>query len=220
MVIRTEEEMEMDYLFDPYYNKEFYGKLTSLTKRRVLVLGASHYCDGCAQCSNCNGCKDKEGLSLTQQVIRDYLDSTKRYAWKRTHSRFYNAIIDGRSVDRSALVRSMVFYNYLQAIEGRSAGDSHPEKFHEFRDRDEKCFAQLMNDFKPEVILVWGRNVRNAFPWDLFKGKIVDGQYSQIYHSEFEGTAVDICFCAHPSSIRHFKKEIFSKVFRHLDILK
>lgn len=197
------------YLFQPYVGSE-YATEKSVLKRRLLVLGASHYGEDW---------DNRDGL-LTQRVIRDYLDPNcridrkkKYFTWKPTHSKFYKAIIGDRvGVAIPDLVRSIVFYNYLQAFEGTDPNDKHPEKFFqkEQRDKNEKCFERLLREQKPDVVIVWGSNVKNAFPWDLFlddSRKSCDKQFPSIYHCVLKGSPkmeVDVCFSAHPSCARRF----------------
>lgn len=225
--------MDGAYLFEPYVG-EFYGKSSSCLSRKVLILGASHYCDGCTgerkvtdfgEKTPCSGCDGR----FTKCVVADYLDPTKKvdrkkksYTWKATHSKFYNAMLDHRPVDRAVLVKSIAFYNYLQWIEGVSPDDKHPEKFwlSEFKDFNEKCFVKLMREIQPDVILVWGSNVRNNFPIDRFdKWMKADKKFGgRLCKAEFEERPVSVCFCVHPSG--RFRRAEHADVFNKLELFK
>lgn len=205
-----------EYKFRPYVGPK-YGTAQSVLKKRLLVLGASHYCDGCTglrektnygeqiPCSGCNG-------EMTLRVIRDYFNPGKRSKWKSTHTKFYKTIVGDREIQIQGVVKSLIFYNYLQAIEGVSQGDKHPEKFYqkEIKERNEKCLERLLRELKPEVIIVWGANVRNAFPWELFSAesrKNRDKQFPAIFHCTLKGECpmnIDVCFSVHPSARKWF----------------
>ena len=200
--------MNEEYRFRPYVGPK-YGTEESVLRRRLLVLGASHY----------GVDADNHDGNLTQVVISHYLDPNRRvnrknknYTWKPTHTRFYKAIIGDRCVGIDAVVKSVVFYNYLQTFEGVGPEDKHPEKFFqkEIKEKNEKCFERLLRELKPEVIIVWGANVRNAFPWELFSAESrqnCDKQFPSICHCTLKGECsmdIDVCFSAHPSSPKWF----------------
>ena len=207
------------YLFFPYVGPK-YGTAQSVLKKRLLVLGASHYCDGCTgsrektnygeqiPCSGCNG-------EMTLRVIRDYFNPEKKAKWKSTHTKFYKTIVGDRDISIQGIVESLIFYNYLQAIEGVSQGDKHPEKFSqkEIKEKNEKCFEKLLREQAPEVIIVWGANVKNAFPWELFSiesRKAYDKQFPAIYHCTLKGGCsmdMDVCFSVHPSARKWFYRQ-------------
>ena len=202
--------MNEEYTFRPYVGPK-YGTEESVLMRRLLVLGASHY----------GVDADNHDGNLTQVVISHYLDPNRRVnrktgelTWKPTHTRFYKAIIDDKCVGIDAVVKSVVFYNYLQEFEGIDAGDKHPEKFSqkEIKEKNEKCFEMLLREIKPEVIIVWGANVKSVFPWELFSiesRKNCDKQFPAIYHCIFNGECtidIDVCFSTHPSAPRFYRQ--------------
>ena len=170
--------MDNDRFFDPWVGTS-YGD--GLFDRKVMVVGASHYCgDGCRDCGD--PAAHPECRGFTQQVVSDYLDDA--YSgdsdWKRTFSTFVNSVFgrDASADERESFFDSVVFANYLQRSEGRDAVEKHGEWFND--NQHLRAFLALVDEYHPDVVVIWGSRVWNAIPWDLGDGeadRVADGIY-------------------------------------------
>jgi len=170
--------MDNDRFFDPWVGTS-YGD--GLFDRKVMVVGASHYCgDGCRDCGD--PAAHPECRGFTQQVVSDYLDDA--YSgdsdWKRTFSTFVNSVFgrDASADERELFFDSVVFANYLQCAEGRDSDEKHDGLFED--ERHLRAFLALVDEFRPDVVVVWGSRVWNAIPWDFGDGEadcVADGVY-------------------------------------------
>jgi len=151
--------------FDPWVGKN-YGKAGS---RRILVVGASHYCGDCSSCGSAEQYADCRWF--TQEIVSQYLDPSDHKRWMRTYSVFTNSIFGhGASQEECEYFWSrIVFMNYLQRAEGADANEKHSEWF------GEKChfksFCSVVKRCRPEVVIVWGERVWNAIIWHLKDNK-------------------------------------------------
>lgn len=233
----------IDFRFFPYVGSR-YGREDAFFKKRLLILGASHYCDGClattqgentrwGELLSCNGCDGK----FTKKVLHDYLydslyDSNgKRKGWKNTYSKFINTIIGHRSScqEKDLFCNSVIFYNFLQEIEGIGDNDKHPEKFcdKQRQQRDLFLFKKLLVEYKPEVVIVWGSHVWDNFPDNLGYGchtkmmtESVLPPYMQnrIWNYCFHEQNITFCASVHPSAYGHFKQNEHKQLFDLLNL--
>lgn len=216
-----------DFGFPPHVG-EFYGKKGSFFKKRLVILGASHY--DCQPENQSETTKDGErlhdeesfncgnGVGFTEAIIKNYLNGNmfdkdgKLQRWKNTFTKFINAMLqhDASADERKAFMGSVIFYNYLQEIEGSGPNDKHPEKFslRECKERNELLFKMVLTDHSPEVVVVWGKRVWNNFPDDLGEGdhiKNIDdarspnGMHDRIWDYKYNGKIIVFCASDHPS---------------------
>lgn len=142
--------------FLPHVGKD-YGGNGSIFGKRLCVVGASHYADvEDFQCGN----DRKNWRKMTLKVVQDYLDPGFHARWKSTYTKFVNAFFGrGTSVEeRRRFFDSIVFFNYLQRLEGRNGNDSHPEYYAE--ERHFLAFREIVSATRPDVVVVWGSKVR------------------------------------------------------------
>ena len=194
----AERTVEKDgYTFEPYVGTDY------KKGRGLLIVGASHYCDGTGDKSklciypNCESCRYQK--NLTRIVIHDYCQ-IKKIAYRATHSKFYNALLGTDSHEcRLKFIRKIIFYNYLQVAEGKSAGDKHPCKFSSKtqRQRNENLFRKLLQEYNPSGIIFWGANIRNNPPEFLVQKNSEWGECSNV---KLNGRQVAVFFSRHPSS--------------------
>ena len=156
-----------------------YGGRGSALPKRVMVLGASHYCGNrCADCGNPKA--HPECAVFTRDVVRDYLSDKCSGYWKKTFTTFINSVF-GRATtaeERRQFMDSIVFANFLQRAEGRDANEKHNEYFQLPANLD--AFKATIREYRPDVIVTWGDRVWNAIPWDLGYGmaeKVRDGVF-------------------------------------------
>lgn len=206
------EATNLKCIFEPYVG-ECYGK-SSVLKRRLLILGASHYCSCPTQNDKCHDgvCSAMQGM--TQQAMLHY----RQYGKPLTYHRFFQSLgALHPQIDIDDLVRSVSFYNYLQKIEGKTWKDSHPEFYTEESHYDR--FQYVLRGLRPDAVIVWGPKVREAIYSRLMNlgAKSHGGYKTNIFTVNFDGNMIDFCFCGHPSAPR-FNRERHAKMYEALDL--
>lgn len=155
--------------FTPWIGR-LYGSRDSILHKRVMVVGASHYCgNGCRDCGDAKA--HPECAVFTQDVVRDYLSDNYSGDWKKTFTTFINSAF-GRATsaeERARFMDSIVFMNFLQRAEGRDADEKHDEYF--TAPANIEAFKATIDQCRPDVVVTWGSRVWNAIPWDLGFGK-------------------------------------------------
>ena len=128
-----------------YNNGGMFGK-------RIMVLGDSHY--GSVPQPN-----------ITQDVLGWYLDqNVEREGWMNTFLKFERSLVNRETTpkDSCEIWNSLLFYNYLQVLlDGpREAGTEQ-----QYRD-SAGAFFQVLDRYRPDVIIVWGKRLWKNLPWD------------------------------------------------------
>lgn len=91
---------------------------------------------------------------------------------------------------------SVVFANFLQRSEGRSADEKHNELFN--APANIEALKLTIRETRPDVVIVWGSRVWEAIPWDLGfgrAGKVADS----VFRYPFEGRTFLLVKLHHPS---------------------
>lgn len=148
--------MESRIFFEPRVGKH-YGEKESIFPMRILVLGDSHYCDGCSECGDRD--THPECANMTANVVRDYLDPTCKKTWKKTFSTFINSVF-GRSTtiqDREAFFDSVAFFNFLQVAAGETAYSARTVNYGDPRYLE--ALSEVKTRLDPDVVIVWGDRV-------------------------------------------------------------
>lgn len=182
--------------FTPCIGRLYGGRGSALPKK-VMVLGASHYCgNGCRDCGD--PVAHPECAVFTRDVVRDYLSDNYSGDWKKTFTTFINSAF-GRATsaeERARLMDSIVFMNFLQRAEGRDADEKHDEYFN--APANIEAFKATIRECRPEVVVTWGSRVWNAIPWDLGFGK-AEKVADDIFRYPFEGRSFLLVGLHHPS---------------------
>ncbi len=184
--------------FHPWIGKDY--ESGGCFKKRILVLGESHYCSPSVReqyCKQCSGCpKTCNGITeYTQDIVHE---SGYAGGAKRTFTKFFNvftppgcAIEDARD--------SICFYNYVQESLG---GPRHSPTEGQFKD-SEPAFFEVLNKLAPEFLLVWGfhlwKNMSKTFCYKEnfeINGVSCQGGYYQLKN----GNKVKFLVLYHPSS--------------------
>ncbi len=170
------------------------GELVLGTKeklgKRVLVLGESHYCD--------EDLSDEELSSFTRNVLDCYLNSEERYSWMRTFVKFERALFNKVTniKDRKNIWNHLMFYNYLQRpLHGiRMAGD-----LEDYKDAADPFFA-ILNMYKPDYIIVWGRRLFANLPYENgVEGEYMPSVDMNSWRYKIDGNTIKILPIYHPS---------------------
>lgn len=192
----TESASMNNTFFTPWIGP-LYGKQDSLLAKRVMVVGASHYCGhGCRDCGDASA--HPECAGFTQEVISDYLDGNGSGDWRKTFTTFVNSVF-GRLATADECFRlfdSIVFANFLQKAEGKDASEKHDEYFRE--PVHVESLKTTIHECRPDVVVTWGSRVWNAIPWDLGFGK-AEQMADSIVRYPFEGGSFILLGLHHPS---------------------
>ena len=161
---------------EPYVGEKY--ESSSLFGVRVMVVGASHYCEHFDKQTMCTAeCKSygkyrnicgqhfgERCEKFTINVVRRYLGrdaSHKDSGWKRTLTKFLKTLFEGfkaTSNDCRKLLEHLVFAEYLQGAEGKNSSDKNVFLFEDVR-HYEALLANISN-CRPDVVIVWGSRVR------------------------------------------------------------
>ena len=155
--------------FDPYKG-DFYGTEQSILSKKMLIVGASHYCQHFYECGNKCGtiAKDQDCSDFTWSVFDTYFSSQERKHWKATYTVFANSVFgfEASFEDRCKFYQSVVFANYLQRAEGKNGNEKHNSWFR--NPQNAAAFKQTIAEYDPEVVVIWGVRVWRALPWRDF----------------------------------------------------
>lgn len=201
--------------FRPWVGRQ-YQNGGGILGKKVLVLGASHYCGdlGSKECTRCSSEKGPLGRCwyFTEDVINEMLyryDTAE--PWMQTFLCFERAVMGKElcQTEREEFWHSVSFYNYLQnALPGpRSAVQT-------------DCYALSGNALKeiletlcPDSIIVWGKDLYKMLP-DL------DGHHSYFTLPEGKvdmwtypigGKLIPAMVVIHPSTAEGKKWEYWHK---------
>lgn len=137
-----------------------YGETCNIFKgKRILALGESVYCRE-------EDAQDVEHVKhLTENLVKEYLhfrikgtfEHPEKYAggWTNTYLKFERALVGKETNPKESfnIWDSIVFYNYLQTPITEGARVSGTDKAYA---ESQKAFIEIVKEYKPEVIIVWG----------------------------------------------------------------
>ncbi len=182
--------------------------------QKILVLGESHYCDGCDKCSGAptyGECADFT-INVVQKIING--DSSR---WSGTFRKFERSLIgrDTTSKEASKIWQSLAFYNYLQVAvpNPREAGDWYD------CDNSETAFFEILDHLNPDLLIVWGvTRMWDNMPskgWNNGPQIVIDGySVKNGWYTLGNGHRVRAIWVYHPST--GYSWEWWNKVIREL----
>ena len=194
--------------FKPWVGKNY--KTGGIFKKKILVVGESHYC-GNEECNGRCGFRDfPEGGGeceiFTKNTVEVYL-SGKKERWTPTYRKFERSLINKvTTIEESREIwHSIAFFNFLQVAmtEARKSGTG--EDYEEGR----KAFLEVINELQPNLIIVWGTSrlyynlpydgwIRGdilEYEWDNGEKKKINNGYYQLKN----GTKSRLIAVYHPS---------------------
>ena len=122
------------------YDRSRWGK-------RVMVLGESHYCDNPSDATP----------DITKRVFEWQFDRSCDFErWMNTYTKFASAL-SGRQEDRfssEAVWDEVLYYNFVQ--QPLTGPRTAPTK--EMLVASEAAFIEVLEEYQPDVVLVWGRS--------------------------------------------------------------
>jgi prevent-host-death family protein len=146
-----------DALFQPWYGTKYDG--SGIYGKRVLILGESHY-HNCEE-PGCRGLEDdSKRLKRHRNLTRDVV-----YFWKNNPHRsplsYQIPALFG--LGKAEFWEGCAFYNYLQSFAGIAARQRPNEDQWDER-LSAPAFQHVLDEFKPERILVLGRKLWTSLP--------------------------------------------------------
>ena len=162
--------------FQPFIGEKYESHGKQVLGKRVMVVGASHYCEYFEHAVGCNalcahfgkyhfaykggelyfGKRCERFSNVVLERYRKQIGEPDERRWFRTFSRFYNAFF-GNAVPhemRVALMDLMVSTEYVQGAEVRGPNGNSREAMG--ADRTFEEFKESVAELKPEVIIFWG----------------------------------------------------------------
>lgn len=175
--------------------------------KRVMVLGDSHYLEN----------KSDATSNDTLEVVETFLDPNRDFAgWMNTFTKFERAVFNKKlnQEEKEQFWHSIVFYNYIQeALSGPRADFDYglyPKYF--------EPFIEVLEQHKPDLIIVWGQRLFDALPEGNGKDGIplnidnIPYNKSWIYTLS-NGHQVKLYAINHPSSSK-FPREYWHKIIK------
>lgn len=169
---------------------------------KVMALGESHYCgEECEECGLASTCKQNTCRKFTQDVLTcylNYLEGEEEFQpWMNTFTKFGKALTgkDEHSID---IWKSIIFYNYIQRALNAARMSPSSEDF----ENSEKALFEVLEKYKPDIIICWGRRLYNNLPNRGKKGDKIETEYESIdtWNYELENKNMIVIPIYHPSS--------------------
>ena len=192
--------MKTKIAFKPWVGKNYEQGFLG-TGKKVMVLGESHYSYTPEAPNKSSGGKKE---NLTVDAIEDFVHSSEWEPYKNTYIKFERALA-GKEVpkeERAAVWDSILFYNYVQTTIGTARQAPTGEDFKSSRD----LFFEVVNQYQPDYIIVWGRRLYNHLPQEGKQGEelMLNWNGTEFFEETWEytldnGHTVKIMSVYHPS---------------------
>ena len=154
--------------FDPWVGSCYDSGING---KKIMIMGHNHVCE---ECIDCGVVKDKDEVcaSLTKKAVEDYIKwresgviPTPRYkGWLKTYFNFAKAFFGYEpdfKQEKYELWDKVLFYNYVQ----RAVADWNQKPNSEAYEKSQVPFMEVINEYKPDVIIVWGSAAYNNAPY-------------------------------------------------------
>lgn len=224
MLIKNQEDChitKMSYIkFTPWVG-EYYGKPESIFNKKLMILGASHYCAS-------NACANYPIAEFTQHIVHGFVFGIIRGSWIATYTKFERSLCNRvlSQEERERTWNSVLFSNFYQ-----TAADQN-EKFKTFsqQDREEaqQAFWEILAKYMPDIIIVWGQKTYDSLPDGGREGQhlFVEGK-SEPYRTWIyplpNGNEANVMFTYHPSAPNHswpFWGNLIDQFFTNNEIIR
>ena len=188
------------YLIRPWVGKNYLSG--GVFGKKVLVLGESHYCFE-VENGKCAGCcvenMKEDCHSQTEDVIEEFLNHYGGEPYQQTFLCFERALA-GRELseqERYELWNSIIFYNYFQL--NTTGPREEPNK--NAKKISEEAFRNLLEEFLPDAIIVWGARLFDKLPgWNGHSSALKVEDTTDIWHYNINGKDIPAMLVHHPSS--------------------
>jgi hypothetical protein len=206
--------------FRPWIGKNYQS--SGYKGKRILVLGESHHCGNLGL--DCPSCK-KENLkddcfSFTEDVLNTILYGYTGEPYMQTFLCFERAIV-GRKMtqeEREEFWQGVIFYNYIQYAQSAARQSPQPEHWA----KSECAFKELLEEYLPDYIIVWGVRLYGGLPnWNGESSilQINEKAKTDVWTYNIKGKRIPAIKVHHPSSPsgkRWIYWHEFYKEFLHL----
>ena len=191
--------------FRPWVGKNY--STTGYNGKKILVLGESHYCANELRAGErCSPLCKKENMlpecfSQTEDVIKWYLNDYTGEPFQRTFVCFERALA-GKELsqeEREAFWQDVMFYNFIQYAQ--SGPRVKPQQEHWAN--SELAFKEILEQYMPDYIIVWGVRLYNGLPdWNGVGSKLFINEHdnTDIWTYTINGKQIPAIKVHHPSS--------------------
>lgn len=217
----------MNLFFKPWVNIESYN--VGLKGKRILVVGASHYCKHkeCSYFKQCTSSESKDSSPynvLCQHCDRDLANSTIETveyfiegAENVSYENFSYFMIEEMKLapDKKTLWNHFAFMNYVQYMLG-SDDDNIFTAAHDIKKTDYAAFKEVVSQLTPDIIIAWGKAGDDIKRHRILNNVIEGVDPNYIFDIENDGCAYRVIHCYHPCNMyswfsndaENFKKQL------------
>lgn len=191
------------------YNQGISGK-------KILVLGASHYCNHKGDCCYFFDCTnehlkdsslfdkkcpytDNEGGGLLQQTVQEVEAFLDGYSVNNTYSMFTDFMVEtmGLARDMQSFWSSIVYMNYVQFMLPHMRTENW-----DISERDYEAFCSVVQCYEPMVVIVWGTPVGNELKKRGQGNTLLPGaDINYLFKQQISGKNYLFVNCYHPSNL-------------------
>lgn len=156
--------------FEPYVGKHY---ADGINGKRILVLGASFYCDRvtCPFFASCTSVIHKDSSAFDAkcpeyQPAGKQLHLEPNYCVEdapTTYQRF--ATYMGKFLqtdDYDTVWDHLAFTNYVQFFLPATNGSFRETSWSDLSERDLKAFTEVVQDLRPDIVIVWGSVINSC----------------------------------------------------------
>lgn len=195
----SKQNME-NVFFQPWVGSNFPSG--GIFGKKIMVLGESHYCKH--DCSDCGSENQKpKCASFTQERLYEYLYHYEDCdGWKKTYCKFERALANTyTNHDQSVEIwNSLLFYNYVQIAMSESRVSPTTEQY----TAGQKAFFEVLEKYRPEYILCWGKLLWQHMPNLGVRGETIEdvdlGPVPTWEYTLSDGFVVKMIRLRHPSA--------------------
>ena len=152
--------------FYPWVGSCYYSGING---KKIMIMGHVHVCGGCDNCgdlANRGGCAD-----FTINTVEKYIKwretgevpSVEYKGWLKTYLNFAKSFFGYEpdvQEERNILWNKILFYNYVQT--SVPEWNVKPKKM-DYKN-SQRPFIDVINEYEPDVVFVWGRDAYNNAP--------------------------------------------------------
>lgn len=161
------------YFFEPFVGENY---LEGIRGKKILVVGASFYCNESSRCQFFKDCtdvikKDSSAYDTRCEFNGGYPLRQEPEFNIGNHYRAYEVFgsfmqkISGDTCYADVWNR-MAFTNYVQFFLPANDGRSRPTYYTDTSDRDFDAFIEIVKDLSPDIVIVWGCAIASAVKED------------------------------------------------------
>ena len=196
--------------FKPWIGKNYQNG--GIIKKKILVLGESHYCGGCDECGlkYAPECNDLNTTKIIESLL-----SGSTGGWANTFRKFERSLVNKETTleDSNEIWQSLAFFNFLQVAMTETRTEGSYEDYME----GQKAFLEVIEELQPDLIIVWGvgRLYDNLPNEGWIKGEplVVDGyNVKNGYYQLKQGKKSRVIAVYHPSTSRGYSWDWWYKV--------